>query len=206
MADVISYRGDGAGDPPHQLPRRFDSSGESVPPSKQWGISQGINLESYFDLQGDRSRNEYRAVCAAVDRLVADRYRDYEFKAHNHLKAHGPRRPYGEMSAMDWSPSVVVVRWACYCKGGSRRTTRSRPWGWTVPNGTSLSIDLTTASKAPQGTFHQFFGDSQNDDPRFAIYEAQQRRMKREIELLKNSIPEVMPKEDENADEDLEDL
>ncbi|KAL2480265.1 hypothetical protein Adt_33231 [Abeliophyllum distichum] len=149
MADVISYRGDGAGDPPHQPPRRFDSSGESVPPSKQWGISQGINLESYFDLQGNRSRNEYQGR----------------------------------------SPPVVVVRRACYCKGGSRRTTMSRPWGWTVPNGTSLSIDSTTASKAPQGTFHHFSGDSQNDDPRFAMYEAQQRRMKREIELLKNSIP-----------------
>ncbi|KAL2518242.1 hypothetical protein Adt_14489 [Abeliophyllum distichum] len=58
-------------------------------------------IESYFDLQGDRSPDEYREVCAAVDRLVTNRYRDYKLKAHNHLKAHGPSRPYGEMSAED---------------------------------------------------------------------------------------------------------
>ncbi|KAL2525484.1 Uncharacterized protein Adt_10538 [Abeliophyllum distichum] len=57
--------------------------------------------ESYFDLQGDRSPDEYRAVCAAVDRLATNCYRDYKLKAHNHLKAHGPSRPYGEMSAED---------------------------------------------------------------------------------------------------------
>ncbi|KAL2462352.1 hypothetical protein Adt_45772 [Abeliophyllum distichum] len=46
-----------------------------------------------------------------------------------------------------------------------------------VPNYTSPSLDSTAASKAPQRTFHQFFGDPQNDDPRFAMYEAQLRRM-----------------------------
>ncbi|KAL2491265.1 Uncharacterized protein Adt_26893 [Abeliophyllum distichum] len=52
-------------------------------------------------IEGDWSPDEYRAVCAAVDRLAADRYHDYKLKAHNHLKAHEPSRPYGEMSAKD---------------------------------------------------------------------------------------------------------
>ncbi|KAL2497896.1 hypothetical protein Adt_23446 [Abeliophyllum distichum] len=58
-------------------------------------------IKSYFDPQGDQSLDEYWVVCAAVDRLVADRYHDYNLKAHNHLKAHGPSRPYGEMSVED---------------------------------------------------------------------------------------------------------
>ncbi|KAL2481276.1 Uncharacterized protein Adt_34242 [Abeliophyllum distichum] len=62
--------------------------------------------ESYFDLQGDRSPDEYRAVCGVVDHLAADRYRDYKLKAYNHLKAHGPSRPYGEMSAEDWQKCI----------------------------------------------------------------------------------------------------
>ncbi|KAL2486273.1 hypothetical protein Adt_31029 [Abeliophyllum distichum] len=40
-----------------------------------------------------------------------------------------------------------------------------------VPKGTSSSLDSTAASKAPQGTSHQFFGDPQNDNLRFAMYE-----------------------------------
>ncbi|KAL2504987.1 hypothetical protein Adt_20608 [Abeliophyllum distichum] len=73
--------------------------------------------------------------------------------------------------------------------------------GW-VPKGTSPSLDSTVTSKAPQGTFHQFFGNAQNNDPRFAMYEAQLRRMQQEIELLKNSIPVVVPEENKNEDED----
>ncbi|KAL2542634.1 hypothetical protein Adt_03612 [Abeliophyllum distichum] len=37
-------------------------------------------IESYFDLQGDRLPDEYRAVCAAVNHLAADRYQDYKRK------------------------------------------------------------------------------------------------------------------------------
>ncbi|KAL2491736.1 hypothetical protein Adt_27364 [Abeliophyllum distichum] len=71
-----------------------------------------------------------------------------------------------------------------------------------VPKGTSTFLDLTAASKAPQGTFHQFSGDPQNNDPRFAMYKAKLRRMQRKIELLKNIIPVVVPEEDENEDKD----
>ncbi|KAL2480009.1 Uncharacterized protein Adt_32975 [Abeliophyllum distichum] len=46
-----------------------------------------------------------------------------------------------------------------------------------VPKGTSPSLDSTTASKAPQETFHQSSGDPHNNDPRLAMYEAQLRRM-----------------------------
>ncbi|KAL2471331.1 Uncharacterized protein Adt_39467 [Abeliophyllum distichum] len=50
--------------------------------------------------------DEYRGVCAAVDRLAADRYSEYKLKVHNHLKAHAPSRPYGEMSAEDWQKCI----------------------------------------------------------------------------------------------------
>ncbi|KAL2491727.1 Uncharacterized protein Adt_27355 [Abeliophyllum distichum] len=42
-------------------------------------------IESYFDLQGDRSPNEYWAVYTTVDRLVANHYRDYKLKARTRL-------------------------------------------------------------------------------------------------------------------------
>ncbi|KAL2480025.1 nuclear transcription factor Y subunit beta [Abeliophyllum distichum] len=71
-----------------------------------------------------------------------------------------------------------------------------------VPKGTSPSLDSTAASKTPQGTSHQFFGDPHNNDPRLAMYEAQLRRMQQEIEFLKNSIPMVVPEENENGDEE----
>ncbi|KAL2486948.1 hypothetical protein Adt_31704 [Abeliophyllum distichum] len=71
-----------------------------------------------------------------------------------------------------------------------------------VPKRTSPSLDSTDASKAPQGTFHQFSGDPQNDNLRFAMYEAQLCRMLQEIELLKNSIPVFVPEEDKNEDKD----
>ncbi|KAL2526634.1 hypothetical protein Adt_11688 [Abeliophyllum distichum] len=68
-----------------------------------------------------------------------------------------------------------------------------------VPNGTSPSLEPTAASKAPQGTFHLFSKDPQNDDPQFVMYEAQLRRMQREIELLKNSIRGIVSMEDEDG-------
>ncbi|KAL2525835.1 Uncharacterized protein Adt_10889 [Abeliophyllum distichum] len=67
-----------------------------------------------------------------------------------------------------------------------------------VPKGIFPSLDSTATSKAPQGTSHQFSRDPQNDDPRFAMYKAQIRRMQRKNELLKNSILGVVPGEDEN--------
>ncbi|KAL2526657.1 hypothetical protein Adt_11711 [Abeliophyllum distichum] len=161
MADVMSHEGDGAGDSPQQPPHRLDSTyeyGQSVP-------------------------DEYRAVCATVDCLAADHYRDYKLKVHNHLKAHGPSRPYGDMSVEDWQKCIDF---------------------FTSPNfvGTYPSLDSTAASKPPQGTSHKFSGDSQNDDPRFAMYEVQLRRMQRKIELLKNSIQGVVPEEVEENDGD----
>ncbi|KAL2466543.1 Uncharacterized protein Adt_42394 [Abeliophyllum distichum] len=63
-------------------------------------------IDSYFDLQDDRSSDEYQIVCAAVDCLAVDRYRDYKLKAHNHLKAHGPNRPYDKLSTKDWQKCI----------------------------------------------------------------------------------------------------
>ncbi|KAL2505979.1 hypothetical protein Adt_21600 [Abeliophyllum distichum] len=56
-------------------------------------------LQSYFDFQGDQSPDEYRSVCTAINRMVADRYQDYKLKAHNHLKAHELSHLYGELSS-----------------------------------------------------------------------------------------------------------
>ncbi|KAL2527271.1 hypothetical protein Adt_12325 [Abeliophyllum distichum] len=89
IVDVISHGGDGAGDPPQQPSHRLASA-----------------CECYFNLQGDRSPNEYRMVCAAVDRLAANRYHDYKLKVYNHLKAHGPSRPYDKISTEDWQKCI----------------------------------------------------------------------------------------------------
>ncbi|KAL2457012.1 Uncharacterized protein Adt_46514 [Abeliophyllum distichum] len=57
-------------------------------------------------IEDDRSPNEYQTVCAAVDRLTADCYRDYKLKAHNHLKEHGPSRLYGKLSVEEWQKCI----------------------------------------------------------------------------------------------------
>ncbi|KAL2486278.1 hypothetical protein Adt_31034 [Abeliophyllum distichum] len=174
-------------------------------------------LQSYFDFQEDRLPDEYRAVCATVDRLTVDRYRDYKLKTHNHLKAHGPSCPYGEIYAEDWQKCIDFFTSPTFDKIVELRKTKQTQ---VASSGASLDecaiikevlrerrrhvrgvrhvpkLDLTDASKAPQGTSHQFFGDPQKDDLRFAIYEVQLRRMEQEIQLLKNSILEVVPEED----------
>ncbi|KAL2485650.1 Uncharacterized protein Adt_30406 [Abeliophyllum distichum] len=174
-----------------------------------------ISLESYFNLQGDRSPNEYRAVYAAVDNLTVDRYRDYKLKAHNYLKAHGPNLPYNEMSTEDWQKCIDFTNPNFVERSTKNKANRGKAKYSSVHGsksfsvmhyngiqGTSPSLNSTAASKAPQGTFHQFSGYPQNDDSRFDMYEAQLRRMQREIEFLENSIPGVVLEEDE--DEGLE--
>ncbi|KAL2480043.1 hypothetical protein Adt_33009 [Abeliophyllum distichum] len=179
-------------------------------------------------IEGDRSPNEYQVVCAAIDRLATDRYRDYKLKAHKHLKVHEPNR-YGEMSTKDWqkcidfftSPTfvdklveLIETQHTQVASSGTSLDERAiakevlgeqrghvRGVG-RVPKDSSPSLDSTAASKAPQGTSHQFSGDPHNNGPQFAIYEAQLRRMQWEIELLINSIPVVVLEEDENGDED----
>ncbi|KAL2481850.1 hypothetical protein Adt_34816 [Abeliophyllum distichum] len=95
----------------------------------------------------------------------------------------------------------------CALLGYAEDTTGYRFWErghvcglGRVLKDTSPSLDSTAASKVPQGTAHQFSRDSQNNDYRFTMYEAQLRRMQRKIEHLKNSIPVVVPEEDNNED------
>ncbi|KAL2454971.1 hypothetical protein Adt_47528 [Abeliophyllum distichum] len=82
-------------------------------------------LQSYFDFQGD-AIDQYWAVCAAVDRLAVDRYRDYKLKAHNHLKAHIPSRHMTRClqrtsrSALTSSPVLL----SCYNKLVELRETQ----------------------------------------------------------------------------------
>ncbi|KAL2525428.1 Uncharacterized protein Adt_10482 [Abeliophyllum distichum] len=223
-------------------------------------VEQRARLRSI--IEGDRSPHEYRAVCADVDCLAADRYRDYKLKAYNHLKAHEPSQPYGEMSVDDWQKCIDFFTSPTFVERFSKnkvnrgkakypsvqgsksfsatrydeRDPETQKWpgiiesfrtfhtfrdgNWVnqqaagklvelretqhtqvassgaslderaiakevlrerrghvrgvgrVPKCTSPSLDLTVASFAPQGTFHQFSGDSQNIDSRFAMYEA----------------------------------
>ncbi|KAL2480616.1 basic-leucine zipper transcription factor A-like [Abeliophyllum distichum] len=74
-----------------------------------------------------------------------------------------------------------------------------------VSKGTSPSLDSTAALKTLEGTFHQFSGDLQNEDPRFAMYEAQLCQMQQKIQRLKKSISGVVP-EEEDKDKSLGDL
>ncbi|KAL2526872.1 hypothetical protein Adt_11926 [Abeliophyllum distichum] len=151
---------------------------------------------------------KYQAVCAAVDYLAVDCYRDYKLKTRNHLKAHRPSRPYDEMSADDWqkctdfftSPTFVdkfvalreTQQTHITSSGASLddRAITNEVLGEgrgnvrgveRVLKGTSPSLDSTAALKVSQRTSHQFSGDPQNDDPRFAMYEAQLYRMERKI-------------------------
>ncbi|KAL2512454.1 Uncharacterized protein Adt_18054 [Abeliophyllum distichum] len=77
-------------------------------------------------------------------------------------------------------------------------SSRARPSA-AVPS--TAAIQVGTKS----GALNQFSGDSQNDDQRFPMYEAQLRRIERTIQHLtanlKNRIPEVVPKEDEDDDD-----
>ncbi|KAL2541606.1 Uncharacterized protein Adt_02584 [Abeliophyllum distichum] len=203
--------------------------------------------------------DEYRTVCAAVDRLAADCYQDYKLKAHNHLKAHGPSCPYDKMSSEDWQKCIDFLTSPTFVERSTKNKVNrdktkyssmqgSKSFSVTrydedklvelrdtqqigvasssaslderaiakevlgerrghvrrvgrISKGTSPSLDSTTTSKTPQETFHQFSGDPQHDNPRFAMYEAQLRRMLQKIELVKNSIPRVVPEKDENENE-----
>ncbi|KAL2461910.1 hypothetical protein Adt_45330 [Abeliophyllum distichum] len=90
MADVMSHGGDGARDRPHQPPTgsiRLASPVHSILcyPSYTEVLEEHRArlcsiIESHFDLQDDQSPDEYWAVRAVVDRLAADRYRDYKLK------------------------------------------------------------------------------------------------------------------------------
>ncbi|KAL2466727.1 Uncharacterized protein Adt_42578 [Abeliophyllum distichum] len=158
--------------------------------------------EHYFNLQGDRSPDEYCVVFAAVDRLAADCYRDYKLKAHNHLKAHGPSRPFGEMSAEDWQKCIDFFTSPTFVD----KLVELRETQHTQVASSGASLNERAIAKEVlgerRGTSHQFSGDSQNNDPRFAMYEAQLRQMQHEIEILKNRIPVVVPVEEENGDGD----
>ncbi|KAL2481048.1 hypothetical protein Adt_34014 [Abeliophyllum distichum] len=61
-------------------------------------------------------------------------------------------------------------------------------WVERDPNGTSPFLDSTATSNAPRRTSNQFFGDSQNDDPRFAMYKVQLRRMEMAIQRLMTNL------------------
>ncbi|KAL2534105.1 hypothetical protein Adt_07456 [Abeliophyllum distichum] len=191
MAGVMSHEGDGAGNLPQQPLHRLASTCESVrfivPPcypswtevlEEQRARLRNI-IESYFDLHGDHSPDEYRMVCAAVDRLAADRYRDYKIKAHNHLKRIDPAdhtaRCLSRTSRSALTSSPVLLSWETQhtqvASSGAllderaiakevlgKRRGHVRGVG-RVLKGTSPSLYSTVASKVPQGTFHQFSGD-----------------------------------------------
>ncbi|KAL2474821.1 hypothetical protein Adt_35557 [Abeliophyllum distichum] len=138
---------------------------------EQWTWLHRI-IKSYFDLQGDRSLDDYQVVRATIDRLATARYRDYKFRAHNHLKAYGPSRPYGNMSAEYWQKCIDFFTSHTFISS-KNKTNRDK-------------------AKCPSVQGSKSF---------FATRYDKLRRMQREIELLKNSISVAVPVEDENENE-----
>ncbi|KAL2466022.1 hypothetical protein Adt_41873 [Abeliophyllum distichum] len=61
-------------------------------------------------------------------------------------------------------------------------------------------------NESPRGISNKFSRDPYNDDPRFAVYEAQLHQMERTNQhltmKLKHGIRGVVPEEDENEDDD----
>ncbi|KAL2505582.1 hypothetical protein Adt_21203 [Abeliophyllum distichum] len=67
----MSHGDDGAGDPPHQPPRRFDSSYKFTPPSKRYGISRGINLEKVWQA----NEKKHFPSCSTMSNIQCSRSR-----------------------------------------------------------------------------------------------------------------------------------
>ncbi|KAL2457999.1 hypothetical protein Adt_46123 [Abeliophyllum distichum] len=129
-------------------------------------------IESYFDLQGDRSPDECRTVCAAVDHLAADRYQDYKLKERftkNKVKRGKAKYPsvrgskcFSAMHYDEVQDKLVELRETQQAQVTSNGTSlderaivkevlgerRGHIRGVEgVPKGTSPSLDSTTTSK-----------------------------------------------------------
>ncbi|KAL2527137.1 hypothetical protein Adt_12191 [Abeliophyllum distichum] len=196
MADVISHRSD-----------------RSAPPPKRRDISRGINLEKVWQANGkmplpiafDNVEHTMLPIgnnAKYFTHLVENQVRFTVTPCYSSWTEVLEEKRARLCSIIEVASSgtslderAIANKVLGERRGHIRRVGR-------VPKGTSLSLDSIAASKAPQGTFHQFFGDPQNNDHRFAMYEAQLRRMQRKIELLKNSILVVVPEEDKNGDDD----
>ncbi|KAL2486180.1 Uncharacterized protein Adt_30936 [Abeliophyllum distichum] len=180
MADVMSHRDAGARDPPQQPSHHLVSACKSAPPPKRRGNSRGINLEKVWQANGKMPLPIGFDIVECTMQPIKNNAKYFTRLVGNQVRFTVP------MSYPSWTEVSEEQR------------ARLR----SIIEGTFPSLNSTSASKAPQGTFHQFSGDPQNNDHRFAMYEAQLRRMQWEIELLKKSILVVMPKEDENGDDD----
>ncbi|KAL2480525.1 Uncharacterized protein Adt_33491 [Abeliophyllum distichum] len=161
-------------------------------------------IKSYFDIQGNRSPDEY-------------------------LKQHGPSRPYDELSAKDWQKCIDFLTSPTFVERSTKNKANqgkakysSMQWSkiffatrydedklvelretqQTHVASNGASVDKYAIAKEVLGERRgHFSGDLHNDNPRFALYEAQLRRMERTIQRLtanlKHSIPEVVPEQDE---------
>ncbi|KAL2471212.1 hypothetical protein Adt_39348 [Abeliophyllum distichum] len=69
MADVMSYRGDGAGDPPHQPPHRLNLACESVLPPRQ---SDGVSFNALTLRRFDRltERGHFLSIVERTMQLI----------------------------------------------------------------------------------------------------------------------------------------
>ncbi|KAL2486931.1 hypothetical protein Adt_31687 [Abeliophyllum distichum] len=235
----MSHEGDGAGDPPHQPPRQLDSSCESgynfrsnqifcilqtslnfvypnyvFVPFQPPRLSDGVFLEALTLRRFARPTERGHFPSHIVERTmqaIENNTKYFTRLVGNQMRftvslfypswidvLEEQRERLHSIIERAIANEVLGERLGHVC--GVRR----------VPKRTSPSLDSTDASKPPQGTFHQFSRDPQNDNLRFAMYEAQLCRMLQEIELLKNSIPVVVPEEDKDEDKDedegLEDL
>ncbi|KAL2491871.1 Uncharacterized protein Adt_27499 [Abeliophyllum distichum] len=98
MADIMFHEGDSVGDPPQLHPTSYRIHAKRQGYLSMHYSRKEVPKSSRHDYVA-LSKTTSIAVCAAVNGLAVDCYRDYKLKVYNHLKEHGPRHSYGELSA-----------------------------------------------------------------------------------------------------------
>ncbi|KAL2491517.1 Uncharacterized protein Adt_27145 [Abeliophyllum distichum] len=228
MANVISHKGDGAGDSPHQPPHWLDAFCESAPPSKRQSISQGINLENVWQANGNRPfpiafdnvehiiqpiRNNAKYITCLVGSQVRftmtpcypHRQRFQRSSEHGYIvssratlifraisrptSTRRPSRLYGEMSdwqkCIDFFTSPTFMEWCT--KNKSNRGKAKYPIVQGLKNfsatryievqtGFEGHLSLLRFDRCIEGSIRNIpsvLWRSHNDDPWFAMYEAQ---------------------------------
>ncbi|KAL2505299.1 hypothetical protein Adt_20920 [Abeliophyllum distichum] len=157
-------------------------------------------LQSYFDLQGERSTDEYRTVYAVADCLAANCYRNYKLKAHNHLKEHGLSRPYGELSAKEWQKCIDFITSSNFVEQLTKnKANREETQQTQVPSSGALVDKRAIAREVLEE--RRGYVRRVRRVLKFAMYKAQLCRMERTISHLtvnlQQRLPRVAPEDDE---------
>ncbi|KAL2505167.1 hypothetical protein Adt_20788 [Abeliophyllum distichum] len=174
----MSHGGDGASDPPYQLPCRLVSACES---GQREEATSFDNVKHTTQPIENNTKYFTRLVGNQVKFTVLPCYPSW---------TEVPEEQRARLRGIIEDKLVEL------------RETQQ-----TQVTSSDVSVDEhAIAKEAPEGISHQFSGDPQNDDPWFAMYEAQLRQMQRDIQRLKDSIPGVVLESDEDEDKGLGDL